>query len=313
MRTAVIEKVYELMKADKNIYFLTGDLGYSVVEKIEKDFPSRFLNVGVAEQNLMGIAAGLALSGKKVAVYSIIPFATMRCFEQIRDDICYHNLNVKILGVGSGLSYGFLGSTHFALEDIGIMRCLPRMTIVSPVDSLEASLAIEQVFDYYGPIYVRIGKKNEPIILKKPHKFKIGKGVVLRKGNDIVIFSTGSLLKNVLEAAEKLEKDNQLAPMVINIHTLKPIDAKLILNSSRGKKLAVTVEEHNVIGALGSAVSEVLSRDYRLMPKVLFIGINDQFINYVGSQNHLRDKLGLSPATIANKIVSALKQIVRHE
>lgn len=306
MRTAVIEKVHELMKTDQDIYFLTGDLGYSVLEKIEKDFSSRFINVGVAEQNMIGIAAGLALSGKKVAVYSIIPFVTMRCFEQIRDDVCYHNLNVKILGVGSGLSYGFLGSTHFALEDIGIMRCLPRMTIISPADPLEAYLALGEAFFYNGPVYLRLGKKGEPRIFKKPYKFQIGQGVQLKKGDDLVIFATGSMVHTVL-AVEKKLRQNRISATVVNIHTLKPIDEKLILKSSRGKKLVVTVEEHSIVGGLGSSVCEVLSRDSNTFPTVHSFGTYDEFVTHIGSQQYLREKIGLSVEVIAHTIMSKLK------
>ena len=171
MRTAVIEKIHELMSKHDDVYFLTADLGYSVLEGLEADFPKRFLNVGVAEQNMIGIAAGLALNGKVPFVYSIIPFVTLRCLEQIRDDICYHNLNVNIIGVGTGLSYGILGSTHFALEDIGIMRSLANMTVISPTDAIEASLATEAVYYYKKPVYMRIGKKEEPQVHSKKYNY----------------------------------------------------------------------------------------------------------------------------------------------
>src|SRR3989338_7258901 len=166
MRPGIIKAVHQHMRKNKDSYFLTGDLGFSVLENLQKEFPTRVINMGVAEQNMIGVASGLALSGKKVFVYSIIPFVTMRCYEQIRDDACYHNLNIKIIGVGSGLSYGVLGSTHFALEDIGIMRCLPNMTVISPADPVEAELATKKIFIHPGPVYLRLGKKGEPTIYK---------------------------------------------------------------------------------------------------------------------------------------------------
>ncbi|HLC94600.1 MAG TPA: transketolase C-terminal domain-containing protein [Patescibacteria group bacterium] len=307
MRGAIIGKIHELMKTNDKIYFLTGDLGYSVLEGIEKDFPRRFINVGVAEQNMMGIAAGLAMTGKKVFVYSIIPFVTMRCFEQIRDDICYHNLNVKILGVGSGLSYGLLGSTHFALEDVGIMRLLPRMAIVAPADPLEGSLMVKEVLARRGPVYMRIGKKDEKQIFKTPFPLHIGKGIILRKGHDVVIFSSGPILHVVLAVEEKLRRLG-VSSTVVNMHTLKPLDEELVRTVSQGKKAVVTVEEHSIIGGLGGAVCETLSRAGGFCEKVLSLGTNDEFITHIGSQDYLRGKLGLSVDAIVDRIVSAVKK-----
>lgn len=301
MRTEVIEKIYSLMKQDKNVYFLTGDLGFSVLEKIELEFPHRFINMGVAEQNMMGTAAGLALNGKKVFVYSIIPFATMRCFEQIRDDICYNDANVTIIGVGSGLSYGILGSTHFALEDIAILRCLPNMTIVSPADGIEATLAIDAIYSLSKPCYLRIGKKEEPKVYRKSYLFELGKGVVLSKGNDITIFSTGTILKNVLDAGEILKEKYHISSSIVNIHTIKPLDTKLVVQESKGKRNIFTVEEHSQIGGLGSAIAEIVS-GYDTMPSLTRIGTPDRFIKDIGSQKYLRDRLSLSPMGIAETI-----------
>lgn len=305
MRTAVIEKIYSLMKRDKTVYFLTGDLGFSVLESIERDFPNRFINMGVAEQNMMGVAAGLALSGKKVFVYSIIPFATMRCYEQIRDDICYNNANVTIIGVGSGLSYGVLGCTHFALEDVAILRCLPNMTIVSPADAIEASLAIRAIYSLSTPVYLRIGKKGEPTVYQKPYAFKLGKGVTLTRGDDIAIFATGSILKNVLEAGTILKEKHHIFSSIVNLHTIKPLDVKLIVHMSKGKKAIFTVEEHGQIGGLGSAVAEIISQ-YDTMPPLTRIGTPDTFIKHIGSQTYLREKLSLLPGGIAKTIRAQL-------
>lgn len=306
MRTTVIEKIYSLMKRGKNIYFLTGDLGFSVLEKIEKEFPDRFINMGVAEQNMIGVAAGLALSGKKVFVYSIIPFITMRCFEQIRDDICYNNANVTIIGVGSGLSYGILGSTHFALEDIAIMRSLPNMTILSPADAIEASLIVDNIHSVSSPVYLRIGKKTEPVVYQKTYPFELGKGVILNYGKDIAVFTTGCITKNVLMAADILKDRYNIGATVVNIHTIKPIDEELILEISKGKKALFTVEEHSKIGGLGSAVSEIIC-GYAKMPVLIRIGTPDKFIKDIGSHEFLREKLSLSAEGIVKSILTSLR------
>lgn len=305
MRTVIIEEIYNLMKKNKNIYFVTGDLGFSVVEKIEKDFPKQFINMGVAEQNMMGVAAGLALSGKKVFVYSIIPFVTTRCYEQVRNDICYHNLDVTILGVGAGLSYGILSSTHFALEDIAIFRPLPNMSIFSPSDETEAKLGMHFIKKYNRPLYFRIGKKVEPIVFKKPYNFIFGKAHVIKKGKDVAIFATGPILHEVLEAIALLEQKG-INPTLIDIHTIKPIDEKTIITNSKGKKLVVTVEEHGLIGGLGSAVAEILSTQ-KYMPQLKRIGTSDEFIKITGSHQFLREYVGLTSKHIAASIMTAIK------
>lgn len=305
MRTVIIDGIYNLMKQNRNVYFLTGDLGFSVVEKIEKEFPKQFINVGVAEQNMMGIASGLAMSGKKVFVYSIIPFVTMRCFEQVRNDICYHNLDVTILGVGAGLSYGILSSTHFALEDIAIFRPLPNMSIFSPADETEAKMGMDFVKNYHRPFYFRIGKKLEPVVFEKPYKFIFGKAHVMEEGKDITILTTGPILHEVVQAIPLL-KHKGIHSTLIDIHTIKPLDEKTIIKHSKGKKLVVTVEEHGMIGALGSAVSEVLSTMGN-MPKLKRIGTADEFIKITGSQQFLREYVGLTSGSIADTIMTALK------
>lgn len=302
MRNAVLKSVHRQMSENKNIYFLTGDLGYTAVEQIENDFPERFINTGIAEQNMIGVAAGMAASGKKVFIYSIIPFVTMRCYEQIRNDLCYHNLNVKIIGVGSGLSYGLLGNTHFSTEDMGIMRCLPNMTIISPADSIEALLATDKIFQIKGPVYLRIGKKGEPKVYEKPYDFKFGIPVTLQEGNDLIILSTGTILPNVLEAAKILKEKYKIQCKVVNIHTIKPLDKKNILKICLNKSMVFTIEEHGIIGGLGGTVLEILSGEKNL-PPVKLIGIRDEFIKHIGTQEYLREKMGLDPEGIIKTIL----------
>lgn len=305
MRPIIIHEIHDLMKSNKNVYFLTGDLGYSVLEKIEQDFPDRFINVGIAEQNMIGIAAGLALSGKKVFVYSIIPFVTLRCLEHIRNDMCYHNLDITILGTGAGLSYGILSSTHFALEDIALLRPFPNMTIFSPADATEGQLGMQFFKTYHKPLYFRIGKKEEPTVYTKPYKFEFGCGVVLRKGSDATIIGTGPIIYEVLQAADRLEKTSDIKVTVINIHTIKPIDRELILKETKGKKTIFTVEEHGKIGGLGSAVCEILSQETSGV-RVVRIGTEDQFISKIGTQSYLRRILKLDAEGIYKNIIKSL-------
>jgi transketolase len=303
MRQAVIDTIYDHMKQNENSFFLTGDLGYNTLETIQKDFPSRFINVGIAEQNMIGIAAGLAKAGNKVFVYSIIPFLTMRCFEQIRNDLCYHNCDVVLLGTGAGLSYGILGSTHFALEDVAVMTALPNMVVFSPCDEMEAVLGIKELLNnYHGPVYFRIGKKKEPTVYENAFPLKIGQGVVIMEGKDTTIFANGSLVSESLLAVEALKKDG-IAAALVDIHTLKPIDKHLILKFCQNKKVVFSVEEHSIFGGLGTAVAQVIA-EAGLGTKLLRIGTDGNFVKLVGSQAYLREKLGFNAKGIAEKIKS---------
>ena len=246
---------------------------------MEKEFPTRFINVGVAEQNMIGIASGLAMSGKKVYIYSIIPFLLMRCYEQIRNDVCYHDLDVTLLGIGAGLTYGILSSTHFALEDIAILRPLPNMNIFSPVDEIEAVLGMRYLSKFQHPVYIRIGGREEPKIHKKPYNFKFSKGVVLREGKDVVIFVTGTIADEVFKAAELLKKKN-IYPKIVNIHTIKPIDKNIIIESAKQAKIIFVVEEHGIVGGLGSAVSELVS-EFVPNVRLVRIGTEDKVIKTI--------------------------------
>jgi len=301
MRTAIIDGVYEIMKKNKNSYFLTGDLGYNTLEKIEKDFGNRFINIGVAEQNMIGIASGLALTGKKVFCYSIIPFLTMRCFEQIRNDICYHDLDVTLLGSGSGLTYGILGSTHFALEDLAILRPLPNMTIFSPADEIDAQLGVRASKNFHHPLYIRIGLRKEAKIHQQPYDFKFGKGVVIQKGKDLVFFVTGTLMEEVIKATKIIKEEKGLTSTIIDIHTIKPLDIDLILKEVEGKEMVFTVEEHGIIGGLGAAISEILSESKKPV-RVIRIGTIDKFVKVIGTRSYLRKQLGLDTEGIVKKV-----------
>lgn len=305
MRQAFVKTILEEAKKNKRIVLLTGDLGFSVLEEFQKKFPKRFFNVGVAEQNMIGVAAGLALSGKIVLVYSIIPFITLRCLEQVRNDICYQNLNVKLVGVGEGLSYGTLGMTHFSLEDIGVMRGLINMRVLCPGDPAETEMAVKNLVKFSGPIYLRLGKSGEPLAHEKPPCFEIGKGITLKEGKDITIITTGNMLYNGKQATEKLEEKG-INARLISMHTVKPIDKELIIKAAEETKAIFTIEEHSAIGGLGSAVAEILAESNN---KIFFrkIAAPDRLIKDIGSQKYLREKIGLSPEAITANILKLCK------
>ncbi|MFC2057182.1 transketolase family protein [Chloroflexota bacterium] len=292
MRTAFIEALVDLARDDSSIFLLVGDLGYSVVEPFIEEYPDRFINCGVAEQNMTGIATGLALSGKIVFNYSIANFTTMRCLEQIRNDVCYHNANVKIVTVGGGLSYGTLGMTHHATEDLAIMRALPNMTVVAPGDPVEAKLATRAIVARPGPCYLRLGKAGEPVIHKEPPDFQIGRAINVRGGNDITLISTGGMLDNTFKAAEELARQG-LQTRVLSMHTVKPLDTEAVLDAARETGCIMTIEEHSFIGGLGSAVTEFLAESTIHIP-FKRLGIGDSFCLDVGNQEYLREIHSLS-------------------
>ncbi len=305
MRTGFVNALTELARKDKNIFLLTGDLGFSVFESFKKEFSDRFFDVGVAEQNMIGIAAGLALSGKKVFVYSIIPFVTMRCLEHIRVDLCERSLDVKIIGMGAGLDYGFDGFTHYAVEDLGIMRSLINMTVVSPSSPREAERAVKAASKYNGPVYIRLSKSSDLTDVSDSQEFQIGKGIMVKGGRDVTIISTGSMLSTAKRVTEILGKKG-INSRLINLHTIKPIDKEIILQAASETPAIFTLEEHCIIGGVGSAVAEVLAES---LNKVLFkkIGLPNSFIKEVGSRDYLLKKYNLSEEAISGLILKEMK------
>src|SRR3989344_6665324 len=226
MRNTIINGIHAAARQNKDIMFLTGDIGYSVIEKFVAEFPDRVLNAGIAEQNMIGVAAGLALAGKKFFVYTIVPFATMRCFEQIRVDVCYQNLDLTIIGIGGGYAYGTLGTTHFGLEDLALMRSLPNMKVVAPADPLETEKLFGQLLNAGGPCYIRLNRGGEKIVTENAQPPQFGAGSVLKPGSQATIFSIGAITEVALEAAALLEKEN-INVEVIHLHTLKPLDKEI--------------------------------------------------------------------------------------
>lgn len=290
MRTTFIETLIELASRDERIWLLTGDLGFSVLEPFAARFPDRYRNVGVAEQNLTGVAAGLARCGKVVFTYSIANFPTLRCLEQIRNDVCYHEANVKVVAVGGGYAYGPQGYTHHGVEDLGAMRLLPGMTVVAPGDPVEARWATRAVAALPGPCYMRLGKANEPVVHSSEPELHLGRAIEVRPGRDVTLISTGGMLAECVATAERLAGAGVDA-CVLSMPTIKPLDAEGVVRAARGTGAIVTAEEHNVSGGLGSAVAEVLAES-GVGARFRRFGTPDRLQHAVGSQTYLRRLAG---------------------
>ncbi|ARU59554.1 transketolase subunit B [Oleiphilus messinensis] len=312
MRDAFVEKLTELAENDPSIMFITADLGFGVFTEYAKRFPKQYLNVGVAEQNMTGVATGLALEGRTIFTYSIANFATLRCLEQIRNDAAYHNANITIVSSGGGFTYGSLGMSHHATEDIAIMRALPNIAVVAPGTAWETRYATEQLTQRPGVGYLRIEKGGN----KEPHwaecQFELGKAITVKNGNDITLISTGGILTESILAAEKLSAQG-ISARVISMHTVKPIDRAAIIKAAKETKAIVTVEEHNILGGLGSAVAEVLTLED--VPKIKFgqIGLKDQYSSVVGDQGYLRSFYQLDHTSIVNKVLSLIGKTIPAE
>ncbi|MFZ2522334.1 MAG: transketolase C-terminal domain-containing protein [Minisyncoccia bacterium] len=308
MRNSFVKQALVEMKKNKNIFFLTGDLGFNALEPIRDAFPDRFINVGVAESNMIGVACGLALTGKTVIAYSIASFLTLRCFEQIRTDICYHNLDVKLFGAGGGYNYATHGITHHTVEDLAIMRSLPNMKVMNPAYAWEAEGATRVAFETKGPTYMRLGKSPSTHFEKPGWKFEIGKGYEVKKGEDVILLSTGNILDVVVEAGNILEKKLKKSISVISMPSVKPLDKKLILYKNKKAEAIFTIEENGMQGGFGGAVSELLMQS-SMRPKLFKIfGLPDHFIKDVGSRNFLLNKAGLDSTSIVKTILKIYKK-----
>lgn len=303
MRSTFIKTLVELAENDDRIFVITPDLGFSVLEEFEEKFPDRFLNVGIAEANAIGIASGLALSGKIVYVYSIIPFITMRSFEQVRIDVAYMNTNVRLVGVGAGITYGSAGATHHAIEDIAIMRALPNMTVVSPCDPFETQELIRQSTSHSGPMYFRLAKKGEPIISNKKSIIELGKANYIEKNDNskIAILFTGNASDIALQVFSELSKKG-IASDLISFHTIKPFDYETLQIIVSSKKYVFTIEEHSIIGGFGSVVSEYIAES-KYKPIFKRFALPDEYSHYVGSQHYIRNKFGFNYERILNEIL----------
>lgn len=304
MRDAFIRALTEAAGMDERVNLIVGDLGFRVVDDFAAKFPDRFLNPGVAEQNMTGIAAGMALSGKIVFTYSIANFPTLRCLEQIRNDVCYHDVNVNIVAVGGGFAYGILGMTHFATEDLAIMRALPNMTVLAPGDPVETMEITRQAVKLESPCYIRLGKAGEPVVHEGRIDLQIGRALELKSGTDIALLSTGGMLKTAVETAALLDESGHDTG-VFSFHTVKPLDEHAVWEIAGKYSAIFTLEEHSVLGGFGGAVAEVLAESGQ---KVTFrrFGLPSEFSPVTGSQNYLRDYFGLTADKIAGKIRKGL-------
>lgn len=305
MRNAFAEEMTRVAATDKRVVVLSGDIGNRLFDKLRVVDESRFYNCGVAEANMMGVAAGMALSGLRPFVYTITPFTTTRCFEQIRVDVCYHHAPVVIVGTGSGLSYAELGPTHHSLEDMAILRTLPGMRVLAPCDSSELRQCLHEVLKDDHPTYIRIGKKGEADIHSGLPDIKLGKAFVVRPGKDVALLCAGNMMAEVLKTADQLAGQG-ISAEVVSFHTVKPLDADYLSQAAGRFKLLVTVEEHSRIGGFGSAVSEWrMSQPGNI--RQLGFGTADEFMHEIGSQVYARTKYGLTAANMSAGIAAALR------
>lgn len=304
MRDTFVRTLIEMARRDRHIEVMTGDVGFGVLKPFWEQLPNQFTNAGVAEQNMTAVAAGMALSGKIVFTYSIGNFPTLRCLEQIRNDCAYHHANVKIVCVGGGLVYGSLGMSHQATEDIAILRALPGITVVCPGDRIEAEEATRAIVHVNGTVYLRLGRGGEKRIHENVENFRIGKAIKIRDAIDvdkkIALFSTGTILDETSDARQILEKEG-FGVAQYSFHTIKPIDKDVILSCADKYNVIVTVEEHNIVGGFGSAVSEVLT-EAGSTAKVIRVGLNDTYCSEVGDQKYLREQFGINSWAIAERI-----------
>ena len=306
MRAVFNKELLEIAKKDPRIHMVLADIGYGEIEPFRDTFPERYYNVGVAEQNMTGVACGIAMEGNIAVTYSIANFPTLRCLEQIRNDVCYHNANVKIVIIGGGVSYGALGMSHHSTEDLAIMRALPNIVVEVPCDNWEAIAATHAMIEHNGPFYYRCGYKGEKDIHSGPIDFKIGKANTVREGNDITLMFCGPIGTEVVTAADELAKEG-IKCRIVSMHTIKPIDKDAILDAVKNTGGIVTVEEHNIIGGLGAAVAEVLADEGVMPKKFKRMAFPDVNVAKIGGQKWIRDQYGLQANGIADTVRALLK------
>lgn len=295
MRTAYLDTLYELAQKDKRVYALISDNGAIVYDRYRRDLPEQYLNLGISEANMIGMAAGIASCGKIPFAYTIGAFLAYRAFEFIRNDVCLQNQNVKIVGTGAGQVYSALGPTHHSTEDLGGLRALPNLTILCPASPLETRKATKAAYEYVGSVYLRLGTNREPEIYKEDYAFRIGKAVVLKEGKDITLIGTGSMLKDILDVAEQIKMEG-IDARVVNVHTIKPIDKEMIIKAIEETGKIITIEDHNVIGGLGSAVAEVIA-EYGKKVKFKRMGLG-HFSNGYGTYDEVKCNVGIDQSSI---------------
>jgi transketolase len=306
MRNAFADELTKLGDEDPRIVMLSGDIGNRLFDKFKAKHPSRFFNCGVAEANMMGVAAGMAMNGLRPVAYTITPFVTTRCLEQIRTDVCYHEAPVTIVAVGAGLAYSGLGPSHHACEDISFLRSIPNMVVICPGDAFEVRAALRAAMQQDRPVYIRMGKKGEPVVHTGPiENFQIGKAIPVSDGKDVCLLSTGNMLPEAIEAAHKLGEKG-VSAQVVSFHTVKPLDEACLKEAFDRFALVATIEEHSLIGGFGAAVSEWLIDSRTTNRNFVRFGTPDAFFKKSGEQEYAREMLGLSAHQIAERIIHAL-------
>jgi transketolase len=312
MRPTCIDKVFELARRDPRVAYIGSDLDPPLAKRMREEMPGRAFMEGVSEQHVVGMAAGLAMEGFIPFVHTIATFITRRCFEQIAVDLCLHNLPVRLIGNGGGLVYAPLGPTHLAIEDIAIMRALPNMTVVSVCDAEEMKRFMDRTLDWPGPIYIRLAKGFDPVVSRPEASFEIGRAIVMREAAAgaarILLVATGVATTRALEAAELLAADG-IECTLLHMHTVKPLDTAALLRHAEGCDLVVTIEEHTVVGGLGSAVAETLIEEMPgSAPPLRRLGIPDAFAENYGSQDQLMEIYGLQPPEIVRAVQGGLRR-----
>jgi len=305
MRNTSLNKVHELARKDSRVVFIGSDLGVGTLKAMKAEMPERFFMEGVAEQNVIGMAAGMAMDGLIPYVNTIAPFITRRCYEQVAVDVCVHNLPVRLIANGGGVVYAPLGPTHLAIEDFAILRALPNMAVVAVSDAEEMKRLMDVSLDWPGPLYIRLAKGGDPVISQPTDDFRIGKAILRRPPGRVLMVATGATTERCLRAAEILAAGG-IESGVLHMHTIKPLDAGALLSLVPGRDLLVTVEEHLLAGGLGSAVLEVLVDAGVCLPKVVRLGIPDAFAKEYGSQDTMFETFGLKAEQIAERVRAAL-------
>lgn len=306
MRTEFIKTLTRMAERDPRVTLMTGDLGFGVVQEFAERFPDQFLNVGVAEQNMTGLAAGAAMSGRVVFTYSIANFPTLRPLEQIRNDVAYHGANVVVVSVGGGMAYGALGASHHATEDLAVLRSLPEVNVIAPGDPVETTAAVEACAAGIGPCYLRLGRAGEPVVHQAPIDWRLGKAIVTRAGADGTLISTGGMLVTAMQVADQLAASHGIELRVLSMHTLKPLDEEAILLAATETGAVFTLEEHSVIGGLGGAVAETLAEQCDTPCVFKRFGLTSRFLREVGDQQHLIAAAGLDAESVAAGVAAKL-------
>ncbi len=307
MRDAFFTSIEELMSADKKIVFVTADLGFKLFDRIARKFPGRVINVGIRESAMVGLGAGLSKEGFLPFLYSIAPFSTFRCIEQIRVDLCYNDLPAVIVGVGGGLAYGPNGPTHMGIDDIGVMSALPNMTIVSPCDPLEVKALLPQIVKMPGPVYLRLARNGDPCCNKSAaHKARISAPSVIRNGRDAVVFSYGAIVNDILHVTGELDRVGLFDVKLVSCHTIKPLNEKAVMDCVKKDRPVIVIEEHVACGGLGSAISMIMNRK-AAKNRFFHMHLPDKYPDVCGDRKYLLERSNLSRAHIKKALVKLLK------